>query len=261
MNKKHFLAGLLIALLLMLPATFAQNARSWVASTGSDTNSCTRTAPCASFVGALAKTNAGGEIDVVDPGIYGGVGISQSVTIDGGGMATENGVITINSGTVTLRNLSALGRPSFLDSPAINVVGGGPLRVENMYIQGYGAGIFLGGSFGGGATITDTVIEDTNYAVLVGSGSVELRNVTVINASTGIQTNGGNTAVVDSCLIANSGTALMANGGTIALTNTTVTGNSVGLAAPTSGTIISFVNNRIYGNGTNGAPTQSVYQK
>ena len=42
--------------------------RTWVSSLGSDTNQCTRTAPCLTFAGAIANTIPGGEIDALDPG-------------------------------------------------------------------------------------------------------------------------------------------------------------------------------------------------
>ncbi|HTB00051.1 MAG TPA: hypothetical protein VK804_06205, partial [Bradyrhizobium sp.] len=58
----------------------------------------------------------GGEIDVLDPGGYGPVTITKSITIDGKGMASilasgTNG-ITVNAGStdvVILRNLSISG--------------------------------------------------------------------------------------------------------------------------------------------------------
>ena len=49
-------------------------------------------------------------------------------------------------------------------------------------------------------------------------------------------------------------------GGIVRLSNTTITDNTTGLVN-SSGTILSYVNNRIFGNSTNGAPTVSVYQK
>ena len=48
----------------------AQNKRSWVASNGLDANDCSRANPCLTFNGALAKTDARGEINVVDSGDY-----------------------------------------------------------------------------------------------------------------------------------------------------------------------------------------------
>ena len=57
-------------------------ARTWVSGVGDDDNSCSRTAPCKTFAGALAKTESHGEIDCLDPGGFGNVLIRQSVTID-----------------------------------------------------------------------------------------------------------------------------------------------------------------------------------
>src|SRR5262245_37581093 len=43
-------------------AAQAQSARTYVSGRGSDSNACTQSAPCLTLQGALAKTNAGGEI-------------------------------------------------------------------------------------------------------------------------------------------------------------------------------------------------------
>jgi hypothetical protein len=89
------------------------SARTWVsASAGNDSNPCSRTAPCLTFAGALAKTTAGGEIDALDSGDYGPVTITKAITLDGGnvayiGAAGSNG-ITISAGpndVVIIRNL------------------------------------------------------------------------------------------------------------------------------------------------------------
>jgi len=75
-----------LAVTLALPLTgspaHAQNARSWVASFGSDGNPCTRAQPCATFAHALSQTNANGEINCVDQGDFGGLFITKSITID-----------------------------------------------------------------------------------------------------------------------------------------------------------------------------------
>ena len=61
----------------------AQATRTWVSGVGDDANPCSRTAPCKTFPGAISKTAAGGEIDTLDPGGFGGVTITKSITIDG----------------------------------------------------------------------------------------------------------------------------------------------------------------------------------
>src|SRR5207237_405853 len=61
----------------------AQATRTWVSGVGDDVNPCSRTAPCKTFAGAISKTAAGGEIDCLDPGGFGAVTITKSLTIDG----------------------------------------------------------------------------------------------------------------------------------------------------------------------------------
>src|SRR5262245_14946929 len=60
----------------------AQATRTWVSGVGDDVNPCSRTAPCKTFAGAISKTAAGGEISCLDPGGYGAVTITKSMTID-----------------------------------------------------------------------------------------------------------------------------------------------------------------------------------
>src|SRR6187402_3139871 len=94
----------------------AQATRTWVSGIGDDANPCSRTAPCKTFAGAISKTDARGEIDVLDPGGFGAITITKSITIDGTAgsgfgsilAAGTTGVI-VNAGVgdiVTLRNLS-----------------------------------------------------------------------------------------------------------------------------------------------------------
>src|SRR5262245_50453923 len=97
-------------------ATHAQATRTWVSGVGDDVNPCSRTAPCKTFAGAISKTAAGGEIDALDPGGFGSVTITKSITIDGSGTfasilgAGTNGINindTNNLGiVVVIRNLS-----------------------------------------------------------------------------------------------------------------------------------------------------------
>src|ERR1700686_5346055 len=59
----------------------AQATRTWVSGVGDDANPCSRTAPCKTFAGAISKTAPAGEIDVLDPGGFGAVTITKSITI------------------------------------------------------------------------------------------------------------------------------------------------------------------------------------
>src|ERR1700751_4382182 len=108
--------GFLTPMLASAPA-HAQASRTWVSGVGDDANPCSRTAPCKTFAGAISKTAAGGEISVLDPGGYGAVTITKSITINGDGTlagilnSLTTGVI-INAGAndvIVLRNISING--------------------------------------------------------------------------------------------------------------------------------------------------------
>ncbi|MGH6924391.1 MAG: right-handed parallel beta-helix repeat-containing protein, partial [Propylenella sp.] len=84
MQIRVFLVALLFATALVTfsdaPA-FAQASRTWVSGVGDDANPCSRTAPCKTFAGAISKTAAGGEINCLDPGGFGAVTITKSISI------------------------------------------------------------------------------------------------------------------------------------------------------------------------------------
>src|SRR5216683_5148882 len=64
-----------------LPAN-AQATRTWVSGVGDDANPCSRTAPCKTFAGAISKTAPAGEINCLDPGGFGAVTITKSITLN-----------------------------------------------------------------------------------------------------------------------------------------------------------------------------------
>src|SRR5499427_9857088 len=79
--------------------------RTFVSGSGNDANPCSLAAPCRSFAGALAQTNPGGEIAVLDTAGYGAVTIAKAISIvnqDGveAGVTATGGAdaITINAG-------------------------------------------------------------------------------------------------------------------------------------------------------------------
>src|SRR6478752_8247393 len=72
--------GFLVSLFASAPAN-AQATRTWVSGVGDDVNPCSRTAPCKTFAGAISKTAAFGEINVLDPGGFGAVTITKSISI------------------------------------------------------------------------------------------------------------------------------------------------------------------------------------
>src|SRR6202158_95869 len=98
--------GLLTAALLAVGADSAnaQATRTWVSGVGDDANPCSRTAPCKTFAGAISKTAAAGEINVLDPGGFGAVTITKSITIrsdhiEAGVLVSGTNGITVNAGS------------------------------------------------------------------------------------------------------------------------------------------------------------------
>lgn len=127
--------------LAVAAAASAQASRTWVSGVGDDANPCSRTAPCKTFAGAISKTAAQGEISVLDPGGFGAVTITKSISIvaasDEGGIlsAGTNGVI-INAGpndNVTLRGLVIDGFNTGING--IRFLAGASLHVENCTIE------------------------------------------------------------------------------------------------------------------------------
>src|ERR1700683_5409376 len=137
MTKSTFLSALLGALFvagLAIAPAHAQATRTWVSGVGDDANPCSRTAPCKTWPGAISKTATGGEIDALDPGGFGTVTITKSITLDGGGgqvasILASPGVNGVNvsaaGGVIILRNLrinGAGGATGVLISAAAAVV-------------------------------------------------------------------------------------------------------------------------------------------
>src|SRR6266576_2121330 len=85
MRKVLNLLAVVVFICAFATLTQAQATRTWVSGVGDDANPCSRTAPCKTFAGAISKTAAGGEISVLDPGGFGAVTITKSITIDGTG--------------------------------------------------------------------------------------------------------------------------------------------------------------------------------
>src|SRR3954449_11415108 len=93
----------LIASLVLPGALHAQATRTWVSGVGDDANPCSRTAPCKTFAGAISKTATGGEINVLDPGGFGGVTITKSITISSEGF--EAGVLVSGTNAIIINAL------------------------------------------------------------------------------------------------------------------------------------------------------------
>lgn len=195
--KSHFLklSNLRLGVLVVLAAmgmmivdsqsAAGQATRTWVSGVGDDANPCSRTAPCKTFAGAISKTAAAGVINCLDPGGFGAVTITKSLTIDcsqtNGGIlaALTNGVIVnaLTTDVVTLRGLNIEGVNSGL--VGVNVLNVGSIIVDDCRIHGFnsgnGAGIRM---IGGGAGtvqqlfVSDSSIRDNGINIATGGGII-----------------------------------------------------------------------------------------
>jgi hypothetical protein len=182
-----------IGLLLASASAYAQATRTWVSGVGDDVNPCSRTAPCKTFAGAISKTAAGGEIDVLDPGGYGTVTITKSITIDGQGtmasiLASGTNGINVNAGVsdnVILRNLSINGAGTTLGLNGINFLAGANLTVENCIIMDFSqSGISIAPSTANAMTyIRNVSIDNTATGVTISTANSAGQNIVAISES------------------------------------------------------------------------------
>jgi hypothetical protein len=209
----------------------AQATRTWVSGVGDDVNPCSRTAPCKTFAGAISKTAAGGEIDCLDPGGYGTVTITKSITIDCGGTIGStlnsggiNGFVLNDSATaspgtivVTLRNLQVNGAGSTPGLNGIRFISGNSLTVDNVFIENQqnGNGIHIENQTGNvRVAINNTKIVNTGNGTVGagiqinpkgnGSAEVSINNTQLIRNTVGVRADTTNTTGSIDIVISNS---------------------------------------------------------
>jgi hypothetical protein len=264
MNSVRFAAVLVFAILGATGASLshAQATRTWVSGVGDDANPCSRTAPCKTFAGAISKTAAGGEISVLDPGGYGAVTITKSMTIDGGGGAGFGSILNsgttgviINAGVndvVTLRNLSINGAGAVPGIAGIRILQAKRVYVEKVQVFGNGGadpsgrGISDTRSTGGQLFISDSIIRNNSQSgvvIIPASGSttidVSIRNSELkANGNAGIAaTSGAHVNISNSKLAGNTNHGLYmeeAAGDTqVSLTDCIITDSLTGITMGT----------------------------
>src|SRR5262245_32409230 len=171
-----FLATLLIAAACNVDPAQAQATRTWVSGVGDDANPCSRTAPCKTFAGAISKTAANGEINCIDPGGFGAVTITKSITIDCGGtfgsiLASGTTGVTVNAAgiIVNLRNLTinGTGGTGVAGLRGVKFVAGARLIMTNGHVMNFSTSPAIGVHFqpnSANATL------DINNCVITGNG-------------------------------------------------------------------------------------------
>jgi hypothetical protein len=263
----------------------AQATRTWVSGVGDDVNPCSRTAPCKTYAGAISKTAKDGEISTLDPGGFGAVTITKSITINGGGGGQGYGSILAalspQGVLVNITDPADVRKSVRLDwlningastgTNGIRMIAGLVLHVENTLVDGFttnclelnmtaGAEIFVNNSTFrncGGAGVR----QQTTGGTLNGS----YNNVRMTNNVNGFNAQAG-TANVTNCVISgNSGSGILgstATGNVINASNNEVTNNGSGINASTAQTTIRINNNFVHRNATgiNNAGVIETYQ-
>src|SRR4051812_39338515 len=152
------LGGILFAV-LQIGSAQAQATRTWVSGVGDDANPCSRTAPCKTFAGAISKTAGGGEINVLDPGGFGGVTITKSITVsstfEAGVLVSGTPGITVAAGvndTVVLEGLDIEGLGT--GTNGVNFSSGALLVINNCKIHHFATnGVNAASSTSGARTV------------------------------------------------------------------------------------------------------------
>jgi hypothetical protein len=280
MRKSLVVAGLLGATLsLWLPSVpaFAQATRTWVSGVGDDANPCSRTAPCKTWAGAISKTANGGEIDALDPGGFGGLTITKSITLDGGGgqvastlVAGVSGINVVAQPTdvVTIRNVrfdGLLGNGSNsanAGTNGINYTAGQRLELRNVDIFGFNTtavNVALGASgtvLISNCTLTNDGTNGANAYVKVsttsGNAVVTISNCTFQGsnlAGNGVLAGNGATVIISNSVFESFNNGAMTSGsGALAVDNSVFVSNINALNA--AGGAINIRNNGFYGNVT-----------
>jgi hypothetical protein len=257
-----------------------------VSGVGDDANPCSRTAPCKTFAGAISKTALNGEINCLDPGGFGAVTITKSITID----CHEIFASILNSGTnainipfnsfsaadvrktVRLRNININGVDTGLVGIRItggSVITAGVVIIEDCLIDGEFAGnasgVFDERTGGGELYISNTTVRNVGgngVVVFPGQGTVAgsridvmLDNVRILNAGFGVVvTHNGRVMVNRSVISGSNGVGINVGGGLAAsevnISNSVISSNPTGVQNAGGTVTIRLGNNDIAFNTT-----------
>jgi len=245
----------ILGFLVLSHTASAQATRTWVSGVGDDANPASRTAPAKTFAGAISRTAAKGVINVLDPGGFGAVTITKSITIDGGGVeggilaGGVNGIIINAAPTdvVILRNLQIDGFGTGL--AGIRIVSAGAVYIENCRIRLMTTGIqeVTTATSGTQIVVKDTVIQECS-----GDG------ISLTPAA-----GAASSLFLDNSEIQGCNRGLVVNARGKAILNESVIGMNVldGIKRVETGVIQTYKNNRIFGNTPDGTAKGALKPK
>ncbi len=245
---------LILLLLGALPLAAQAAQRTFVASSGADTNPCSLAAPCRSFATAVAAVADHGEVIVLDSAGYGAVTITKPLSIIApqgvyAGISVFSGAgITVDGSAdlVVLRGLS-INNQGGTGPHGLDFLQGGILHIENCVVSGFapgGIGINIT-ALGSITHVLDTVVRDNQDGIVfqgtvVGNisrtrvernvyrGIAVNENAKVAVEDSVASENGYNIDVYDGFLVGATASATVAR--------TLLSGGSVGIHAGSGGT-------------------------
>ena len=230
----------------------AQAVRTWVSGVGDDANPCSRTAPCKTFAGAISKTAAGGEISVLDPGGFGTVTITKSISIvargvEGSILASGTNGININAGVNDIIHLYGLSiEGANTANTGVDISQAGSVYISHTVIRGFKANAATGIAVHSATSPTRLYLYQDE----------------INNNNIGLSIHGGsatNAVLVDSCVFdTNSSNTISLDTSTSAAAVTNSTLSQTPLAISNGAQVNSHGNNFIAGSVN---PTSTVPQK
>jgi hypothetical protein len=291
-NRTAFRIVMLLVLLFSAAADAAQ--RTFVsAGSGSDSNPCTRALPCRNFAPAISQTDVGGEVVVLDSGGYGVVAISKSVAlvappgVHAAITAFSGDAIDVLAGATDVVIVRGLYLSGLGGEFGIDFQGGKTLHVENCVISGFGSAGVLGQAEDADVYVLDTVSRQNSYGFYFIADTTIRASLDSVraeeNVTYGVMAQSNTLVTVTRSVAAGSGNAgfISASSGVINLEsctttmnafgvssfgtarvrNSMITGNSTGVANGDGASTISFGNNGLHGNDTDGSFSTTVAQQ
>ena len=284
-DVKRVLQLFVLATILAVPfpALAGTLTRTFVSATGSDSNPCTTAAPCASFAVAYNAAAVDGIVAALDPGKYGPLTITHSITIEGNGWAAitapvgsplDTGGIVVNANSsdgIILRGLTIDGAGASGGggnvTNGIFFQAGGSLTVDDCTIRNMsGVGLYFNssGTTAQSLSVSNTTINQTAQQGLsiitgnTGTITASIVHSVLINNVSAVQVNaevsGAIVAAIKDSVISNNQGAISSNAaaGTTAnvtVTRTLIANNNVGVSNASATSTIWLAQSTVVDNG------------
>jgi hypothetical protein len=263
--------------------------QAFVSTSGNDASAtCARANQCRTFNTAVSRTENGGEVIALDSGEYGTIvanrlvsviaapGVHAQITATSGDAINFSGMV----GSIVLRGLTIVGRGTGM--AGIRSTSGGALYVENCLIDGFAhaaidfqqtAKLFVKDTIvrnngqsiyaaiyinGGTVSIDHCRVENNGYGIVVdGDGQITISDSVVSgNVQTGLWARERGYIYIENSMVTKNETGIGVGSGTVGgvavVSNTSIVLNRYGLSTA-AGSIWSFGNNRLAGNGEDGS--------